>query len=181
VLASLLLPIVVSAVVLFFASFLSWMIVQLHKDDWRKIDREDDFLAAVKPFGLADGSYMFPRCSNPEEMKSEAFQAKYKAGPRGVMTILPPANMGVNLALTMAYFLVVSLGIGYLASIAFPTPGAAFANVFRFTFTAGLFIFLAAVVQHSIWFRNRIVGHVIESIAYAAIVGVIFASMWPAA
>ena len=114
-LASLWLPIVLSAVVLFFASFLSWMILQLHKDDWRKVDREDEFLAAVRPFNLPDGSYMFPRCSGPEEMKSEAFQAKYKAGPRGIMTILAPTNMGVNLAMTLTYFLVVSLGLGYLA------------------------------------------------------------------
>jgi hypothetical protein len=178
VLASLLVPIVLSAVVLFFASFLSWMILQLHKDDWRKIEREDEFMAAVKPFNLPEGSYIFPRCSNPEEMKSEAFQAKYKAGPRGIMTILAPTNMGVNLAMTMAYFLVVSFGLGYLAGIAFK-PGETFLNVLRFVFTAGLLAFLASVVQHSIWFRNRIVGHVIESIAYALIVGVIFAAMWP--
>jgi hypothetical protein len=180
VLASLLVPIVLSAVVLFFASFLSWMILQLHKDDWRRIDREDEFLAAVRPFNLPEGSYMFPRPVTPADMKSEAFQAKYKAGPRGVMTILAPTNMGVNLAMTMAYFLVVSLGLGYLASIAFKAGEKPdFLEVFRFVFTAGLFTFLAAVVQHSIWFRNRIVGHVIESIAYAAIVGVLFAAMWP--
>jgi FtsH-binding integral membrane protein len=179
VLASLLVPIVLSAVVLFFASFLSWMILQLHKDDWRRLDREDEFLAAVRPFNLPEGSYMFPRPVTQADMKTEAFQAKYKAGPRGVMTILPPVNMGVNLAMTMAYFLVVSLILGYLASVAFPTPGASFLNVFRFVFTAGLLGFLASVVQHSIWFRNRIVGHVFESILYAAIVGVIFASMWP--
>jgi hypothetical protein len=171
---------VLSAVVLFFASFLSWMILQLHKDDWRRIDREEEFLSAVRPFNLPVGSYMFPRPVTPADMKTEAFQAKYAAGPRGVMTILPPTNMGANLAMTMAYFLVVSLTLGYLASVAFPTPGAAtFMNVFRFVFTAGLLAFLASVVQHSIWFRNRIVGHVIESVAYAAIVGVIFAAMWP--
>jgi len=179
VLASLLVPIVLSAVVLFFASFLSWMILQLHKDDWRRLDREDEFLAAVRPFNLPEGSYMFPRAVTPADMKTEAFQAKYKAGPRGVMTVLPPVNMGVNLAMTMAYFLVISFTLGYLASVAFPTPGASFLNVFRFVFTAGLLGFLASVVQHSIWFRNRIVGHLIESIIYAAIVSVIFASMWP--
>jgi len=36
-----------------------------------------------------------------------------------------------------------------------------------------------AIVALSIWFRSRIVGHVIESIAYAAIVGAIFAGLWP--
>ena len=55
-------------------------------------------------------------------MKSEAFQSKYMAGPRGVLTILPVANMGQNLGLTIVYFLVVSLGLAYLASVAFK-PG----------------------------------------------------------
>ncbi len=53
--------------------------------------------------------------------------------------------------------------------------------VFRFVATAGFMTFLAAIVQHAIWFHNRIVGHVIESIAYAAITGAIFGAMWPGA
>jgi hypothetical protein len=51
--------------------------------------------------------------------------------------------------------------------------------VFRFVFAGAFAIFLAAIVQHSIWFRMRITGHVIESVAYAAITGAIFAGMWP--
>ena len=38
-LVSLWLPIVLSAVALFFASFLSWMVLQLHKQDWKKLWR----------------------------------------------------------------------------------------------------------------------------------------------
>jgi hypothetical protein len=38
---------------------------------------------------------------------------------------------------------------------------------------------LSGIVQHSIWFRCRITGHVIESIAFAAILGCIFAALWP--
>jgi len=41
--------------------------------------------------------------------------------------------------------------------------------------------FLAAIVQHAIWFHCRIVGHVIESVLYAVIVAAIFGAMWPAA
>jgi hypothetical protein len=165
-------------VALFFASFLSWMILQLHKQDWKRIDRQDEFMAAVRPFNLPVGSYMFPAPVNMAEMKTEEFQAKYKAGPRGVMTILAPTNMGANLGMTFGYFAVVSFGLAYLGTVAFK-PGAAFLEVFRFFFTAGLFVFLSGIVQHSIWFRNRIAGHVIESLLYAAIVGTVFASMWP--
>jgi hypothetical protein len=178
-LLSLWLPIVLSAVALFFASFLSWMVLQLHKQDWKKLEHEDEFLAAAGKCNLTEGSYMFPGCKSQADMQSDEYKRKYEAGPRGVMTILPKVNMGQNLGLTFAYFLVVSALLGYLATIAIK-PGADFLHVFRFVSTAGLLTFLAAMVQHAIWFRPRIVGHVIESVAYAAITAAIFAALWPA-
>lgn len=177
-LAELWLPILLSAVALFIASFVSWMVLQLHRNDWRKIEREDEFLEAIRGAGLPTGSYMFPYCGTSAEMRSEEFQRKYDAGPRGVMTVLPPTNMGVNLGLTFVYLLAVSFCLAYLATLALPR-GATFMPVFRFVSTAGLLAFLAAIVPHAIWFRVRIVGHLIESIAYAAITGAIFAAMWP--
>jgi hypothetical protein len=177
-LTSLWLPILLSAVALFFASFLSWMVVQLHRDDWRRLDREDEFLTAVRNLQVPLGSHMFPCAETPEQMKSEEFQRKCAAGPNGVLTIFPKTNMGMNLVLTFLYFLAVSFCLAYLATLAL-APGAGFMPVFRFVSTAALLTFLAAIVQHAIWFKNRIVGHVIESVAYAAIVGAIFAAMWP--
>jgi hypothetical protein len=178
-LLSLALPIVLSAVALFFASFLSWMVLQLHKDDWKKIEDEDKFLGGVAGCNLPEGSYMFPGCKSQADTKSEEYRRKYDAGPRGVMTILPKVNMGKNLGMTMAYFLVVSFLLAYLGTIALK-PGDGFLQVFRFISTAAFMTFLAAMVQHAIWFRPRIVGHVIESVAYTAITGAIFAAMWPA-
>ena len=137
-------------------------------------------MAAVRDTGVAPGNYMFPSCDGAKEMQSEAFQAKYQAGPIGVITVFPGPSMGRNLALTVLYFFVTSVCIAYLAQLGLP-PGAEFARVFRFVSTAGLMTFLSAIVQHAIWFRCRIVGHVIESIAYALMVGAIFAYFWPAA
>jgi hypothetical protein len=179
-LTSLVWPIVISTVVLFVASLLSCVALGLHKKDWVKLAKEDDFMAAVKKCDVPVGSYMFPGCESSAEMRSAAFQAKYDAGPRGLMTVLAPANMGQILGLSIGYFLAVSIGLAYLASIAFK-PGADFLSVFQFVFTAGLMTFLAAMVAHAIWFRPRIVGHVIDSVAYAALTATIFAAMWPAA
>lgn len=167
------------AVALFFASFLSWMVLQLHKQDWGQLEKEAEFLAVAAQCQIPVGSYMFPACSDHKEMQTEEFQKKYDAGPRGVLTILPKTNMGQNLVLTFIYFAAVSAGLAYLASMAFQ-PGAGFVTVFRFVFTAAFMTFLASMVQHAIWFRPRIVGHVIESVAYAAITAAIFASLWPA-
>ena len=172
------LPIVLSAVALFFASFLSWMVLPFHRQDWVKLASEDEFLKAARECRLTPGNYMFPGCNTPDEMKSPEHQAKWEAGPRGVMTVFGNVNMARNLGLTFLFYLAVSFCLAYLATLAL-TPGADFMSVFRFVSTAGLLTFLAGIVPHAIWFHCRIVGHVLESIAYAAIVGAIFAGMWP--
>lgn len=177
---SLILPIVISGVALFFASFLSWMVLQLHKQDWVKLAQEDKFLEAARGCDLSPGSYMFPGCNSPEEMKSAEFTKKIEAGPRGVMTVFDKVSMGRNLGQTFVYFLVASFCLAYLTTLAIP-KGGDFMKVFRFVSTAGFLTFFSAIVPHAIWFKCRIVGHLIESIAFAAIIGAIFAAMWPAA
>ena len=179
-LMSLWLPILVSAVALFFASFLSWMVIQLHNGDWKKAPDEDALLEAMRTLSLARGSYSFPACENSAEMQSEEFTQKWEAGPCGILTVFPKVSMGRNLGLTFVYFLVVSFCLAYLATLALG-PGAGFMPVFRFVATAGLLAYLAAFVQHAIWFHCRVVGHVIESLAYALITGAIFGVFWPAA
>ncbi|MCH9652674.1 MAG: hypothetical protein K0U86_00195 [Planctomycetes bacterium] len=179
-LTSLLVPIILSAIALFFASFLSWMVLQLHRNDWKKMEKEDEFLKTMTDLNVPQGNYMFPGCDTPAEMKTEEYQQKWNNGPAGVMTVFPKVGMGKKLGLTFVYFLIVSFCLAYLSTLAI-APGAEFRVVFRFMSTAGLLVFLSSVVQHSIWFHNRIIGHIIESILYAAIVGIIFGFMWPVA
>jgi len=156
------------------------MVLPVHFKDWGKLDREDDFLDALKEQQIPPGNYMFPGWETPGEMKSEDYQKKYEAGPRGIISIFTSASMGRNLGLTFLYFLSVSFLLAYLGTIGL-SPQAEALRVFRFFSTAAFMTFLGAMVPHAIWFQNRIVGHVIESIAYAAITGGIFAAMWPAA
>lgn len=178
-LASLILPIVLSTIALFFASFLSWMVLELHKKDWSPLAKEDEVMASLASFNLQVGSHMFPFAKTHADMKSEEFQKKYAAGPRGIITIMPQANMGVLLGLTVLYFFGCSFLLGYLATIAFNKQAPEFIEVFRFIFTAAFMTFVAAMISHSIWFKARIVGHLIESFAYAAITAAIFAALWP--
>lgn len=179
-LLSLALPIGLSAIALFFASFVSWTISGLHQGDWRRLPNEEDFLRSVKPLGLEPGNYMFPAPPRPGAQQDPMYQEKWNAGPRGVMTVFASMDMLRNLILTFSYFLVVSFCLAYLGTLALPA-GADFMRVFRFLSTAAFLTYLAAILQHSIWFRCRVVGHVVESVVYAAITGVIFAAFWPAA
>jgi hypothetical protein len=175
---SLWLPILLSTVALFFTSFLSWMVFRLHEKDWVKIDGEDRLIDTVREMNIPEGGYMFPGADSAKEMNSPEYQEKYKAGPRGIFQVLPEANMGKNLALTMLFFLVCNATFAYLASFALDSSSD-FITIFRFVATIALLTFCASMLQHAIWFKNRVVGHVIESIAYALIAGLIFAVLWP--
>jgi len=172
------LPIVLSAIALFLMSFLSWMVLGLHKQDTSRVPQEAELLAAIEPFNLPPGNYMFPYCEHGPEMKTPEFQKKYMDGPRGSLHLMPVANMGPMLGLTFLYFLVVSYLLAYLTSMAHH-EGWQFLDTFHFVFSAGLMTFLAAKLADSIWFKGRVVGHVFESFCYAVIAAGILAGMWP--
>lgn len=174
----LLIPIVLCTVALFFTSFLSWMVLGFHTKDWRKLADEDRVLEALRQAGAQPGNYMLPGMDTPGAKPSDEYLAKMKQGPMGILTLFPGMTMGRNLALTFLYFFVVCVGLAYLSRLALPA-GSEFMTVFRFVSTAALMTFLAAIVQHAIWFRCRIVGHVMESVLYSAIVAGIFGAMWP--
>jgi hypothetical protein len=177
---SLWLPILISTIALFFASFLSWMVFQLHFKDWVKIDDEEKLMGTVGEMNIPEGNYMFPGATSGKEMNSPEHQQKFAAGPRGILQVLPAPTMGKNLGLTMLFFLVCNATFAYLASFALEA-GTDFITVFRFVATIALLTFCASMLQHAIWFRNRVTGHVIESIGYSLIAGAIFAALWPAA
>lgn len=172
------LPILLSGIAVFFLSFLSWMIVQLHKHDWTRLPNEAEFLAAQLIRDLPPGNYMFPMPIQPGKMDDE-FQRTFAAGPWGSLQLYhTKPNMGANLGQTFVFFLVLSFCLGYLATLALPA-GAAWFPVFRFVTTAAIIAYAAAIIPHAVWFRIRIVGHLLESLAFAAATGAIFASLWP--
>ncbi len=79
----LLLPILLSTVALFFTSFLSWMVLGLHAQDWKKLPDEDPVLEALRQVGAQPGNYMVPGM-DPGTRPSEEYMAKMQRGPMGV-------------------------------------------------------------------------------------------------
>ncbi len=57
---SLWLPIVVSAVLVFFASFLLNAVLSYHVNDFRPVPDEDRVMDALRPFDLPPGDYVLP-------------------------------------------------------------------------------------------------------------------------
>jgi hypothetical protein len=178
-LVSLWLPIIVSGVALFFASFAAWMLLPHHKPEWTGVDNEDAFLQAVRNAGIGPGQYMFPYSCKPEDWKSEEFKRRQAEGPTGTIIIWKSQpNMGVNMALTVAFFTITNLVIAYLAGMAIQ-PGAEFLTVFRFVGTAGVLTYGTANILNGIWFGRKMIADIIDGIAYGLITGLIFAALWP--
>lgn len=176
---SLWLPILVSGVVLFFASWLAWMVIGHHKNDWQGLPDEQAIVDVIRSTNIGPGQYMFPHCPSPEEWKSGAHQERLKAGPKGALYVWKPGGgMGANLFCTWLLFTVLSFVIAYLAGIALP-PGATFKEVFRFTSTAGILTYASSGLLNAIWFKRKVVGDIIDGIAYGLLTGLVFALLWP--
>jgi hypothetical protein len=173
------LPILVSGIALFFASFAAWMLLPHHKPEWKGVEKEDALLQAMRSAGVGPGQYMFPYACKPEDWKSEEFKRRQEAGPTGTLIVWSrQPNMGVNMTCTVVFFTVVSAVIAYLAGIAIP-PGADFLTVFRFVGTAGILTYGTANILNGIWFGRKMVADIVDGIAYGVITGLIFAALWP--
>lgn len=183
-LLSLWLPILLSGVALFFLSFVFWSLLPHHKKDIACAPKQDELLDAVRKLDLPPAQYMFPNCEDPKEYKTERFRALYDTGPWGMLNVFPAKpNMGRSVGLTLAYFLLVSIVIAYLAG-ATRAPGAEFGEVFQVAATAGVLVFVFGGVLTGVWFGKPARAFVTESIdglVYAAATGLIFGMFWPGA
>jgi len=78
--ASLWLPILLSAIVVFVVSSIIHMASPWHKDDYPRLPSEEEFMDAVRPISLPAGDYMIPRCKSHAELRSPEFLAKMDKG-----------------------------------------------------------------------------------------------------
>lgn len=178
-LTNLWLPIVLSAVVLFFIGFITHMVLPLHKPDWKPLPDEEAFRSAVRGLNIPTGNYMVPYCADAEQMKSEAFLRKQEEGPVGIVQLWQEGGgMGKQLACQFVYLLLASYCLAYLATLGLK-PGEEAFRVFRFVGTAAILVYILGLVPFAIWFRTRIAGYVIDGILYGLATGLIFALLWP--
>src|SRR5690242_14181327 len=116
-LASLWLPILLSAVFVFVMSSVLHMMLPWHRTDYAKVPNEDAVSAALRGFAIPPGDYMMPRPDSRDEMRSPEFAEKVRQGPMVVMTIMPSEmRMAGNLAQWFGFLIVVSLFAAYITS-----------------------------------------------------------------
>jgi len=177
------LPIVVSAVVVFFASFVAWMVLPHHKKDVKMLPDEKAMLERLKQMNLPPGVYMWPNCGSPEDMKSAEFKARNDAGPWGSLSVLSgKPNFGRNLVLVFLFYLVVSLFVAYITAQA-RAAGAEFATVFQVAGATAILGYCAGAIPSSIFFSKPfrfVLTDFVDSLVYGLLTGLVFAWLWPA-
>jgi hypothetical protein len=182
-LGALLLPILLSAVLVFVASSIIHMVLPWHKQDYPKLPNEDQVRAALRPLALPPGDYMVPRPSSSQEMRSPEFAEKIRQGPNLILTVLPtgPWNMGRNLGLWFLYAVVVSVFAAYLATRALP-PGAPYLEVFRVAGCTAFVGYSLALWQMTIWYRRALgttIRSTIDGLIYGLLTAGVFGWLWP--
>jgi hypothetical protein len=181
-LASLWLPIVLSAVIVFFASFVMHMLLTYHRSDYHQLPDEDRLLATLRAAGLKRGTYVLPYCL-PKEMKTPAAIEKYKQGPVGFLTIMPNGQpvLPKFLAQWFVFCLVVSFFTAYLGAhtIAF---GSDYLAVFRVVGTVAFMAYGLGQAINSIW-RGQTwtstIKDMIDGLIYGLLTAGTFGWLWP--
>jgi hypothetical protein len=172
------LPIVITGVVLFFASSVAWTVLPHHQSDFDKLQNEDEVMAALRKINVADGIYQFPYMTHKDAQNAERME-RYKQGPRGMLTLWPMHNMGRNLGLTFVYFLVISTVTAYIAWSSIG-PNAGFMKAFQITGAIGVLVFASSGQLNAVWFPRRTLNDFIDGIVYGILMGLIFGLLWPA-
>jgi len=181
-LASLWLPILLSAVFVFVMSSLLHMVLPWHRTDYSKVPNEDAVAAALRGFSIPPGDYMMPRPNTRAEMASPEFAEKVKKGPMVVMTVMPAGmNMAGNLAQWFGFLVVVSVFAAYITS---RTVGAG-AGSMRVVQLAAATAFVAYGIglwPMSIWYRRSwgtTLKSTVDGLIYGLITGATLAWLWP--
>jgi len=180
--ASLWLPILLSAVAVFIVSSIIHMFLGYHSADYRRLPAEDEFMAAVRKLDIPPGDYMVPCPASHAAFKDPAFQEKFKAGPRAMMTVFGPyTGMGAQLGLWFLYAVLISVTAAYISGRAL-APGAHYLKVFRFAGATAFYGYSLAHLQASIWYKRSwgtTLRNVFDGLVYGLVTAGFFGWLWP--
>lgn len=182
-LASLWLPILASAVLVFIASAIIWMATPLHKHDYKSPgDKEETILGFLRANALSPGVYAVPWCQGGDKA---AIAEKIKSGPWAMIIVQPSGpNMGKMLGAWMFHLVVVSIIVAYIASAAGLAPGTPYLRVFQITGTAALLAHAGQAMPACIWQGqpwSQLPGRLIDALIYSLLTAGVFGWLWPKA
>jgi len=181
-LGALVLPIVLSAVLVFVLSSIIHMLLGYHNRDYKPLPNEEAVRAAIRSGNPAPGQYVIPYCE-PKEMGSPEVQRKHVEGPVAVLNLKAagPLRMGPSLVQWFIFALLVSLFLAYLASRVLPA-GTPYLEVFRLVGTAGFLAYAAGQLPAAIWMGKPwpvAWKEVFDGLLYGVVTAGAFGWLWP--
>ena len=181
--ASLWLPILLSAVIVFIASTVIHMGPLWHRGDYPRMPRETEVLDALRPFAIPPGDYFIPRAGGMQEMRSPEFKDKLNRGPVAVLTVMPNGMMSMqrNLLQWFVFLIVVGIFCAYIAGRTLPA-GTPYPRVFQIVGATAFIGYALALCELSIWYRRSwslTAKAALDGLIYASLTGGTFGWLWP--
>ena len=181
--ASLWLPVLLSAAIVFVVSSVIHMVLTYHRSDSGPLPDEAGVADALRPLEIPTGDYVIPHAADSKTMASAEYAERTKNGPVAFITVLPsePLGMGKSLALWFGYSVVVGALAGYVAGLTLG-PGAEYGTVFRVVSTVAFAGYSLAILQNSIWWHRNwgyTLKTMFDGLVYALLTGGAFGWLWP--
>jgi hypothetical protein len=179
--ASLWLPIVLSAVAVFILSSLVWMVLPWHKRDFSGLPDEPRAREALKD--AAPGLYNIPHCAERADFQKPEHKKKLEEGPVALLTVVPRGEpaMGKSLVQWLVWTLVVGVVVAYLTSRTLDA-GTHYLRVFQVAGTTAWIAYSWASVQEAIWFGKPwsfVTKQLFDGLLYALVTAGFFGWLWP--
>ena len=183
-LASLWIPIMLSAVIVFLVSSFIHMVLPYHRTDFGRLRDEDGVMEALRKFGIPPGDYLIPCAGSPKHMTTPEFIDKMTKGPVALLTVMKsgPPSMGMNLALWFVYSVVVGVFAAYVSGRAL-NHGSHYLAVFRFAGCTAFIGYTLALWQNVIWYKRSwkaTLKSTVDGLVYALLTAGTFGWLWPA-
>lgn len=180
-LMSLWLPVLLSAIIVFVASSVIWMVLKYHDSEWKKLPDEEATRTALR--GASAGQYALPHAASAADRKSPEWREKYKEGPAAMLNVVPHGSLAMGKQLTQwfIYCLVVSFLVAYVTSVAL-TAGSDYLNVFRIAGTVAVLSYAGAAPIKAIWFGSTwsaTAKDVLDGLIYGLLTAGVFGWLWP--
>lgn len=181
--ASLWLPILVSAILVFVVSSIIHMVLAYHRSDYGRVPSEDEVMESLRKYKIPPGDYLLPCPGTPAQMRSPEFVSKRDKGPVALMTVMPagPPTMGKQLGMWFGYSVLIGVFAGYVAGIVYG-PGAPYMAVFRITGTVAFAGYALGLWQNSIWYAKAwsiTLKSTLDGLVYALLTAGAFGWLWP--
>jgi hypothetical protein len=182
---ALLIPVALSAIAAFFASFVLWVMLPHHKGDYRPLPDEQAVLNALGEQALEPAFYVLPFAHSQKAMTDPGFREKVRLGPAANLIVVPPeSRLSMTRALwrQFAFYLVAFALVAYLARLALPA-GEDYLVVFRFVGTAAWATLGFGVIPNSIFWGfpwPQTWKTLADTFLISLVVAGVFGWLWPA-